>query len=59
MSSGGLRGRVPIPRYRRYLRDEVLNALQPPPLIIPVVSGLLFLYFSSLLHYQYTLLILF
>jgi hypothetical protein len=34
MSSGGLRGCVRILRYRPDLRDEALNTLQAPPLLM-------------------------
>lgn len=43
MSRGGLRSRVRIPRDRRYLRDEVMNNLQSPPLLIPVVMPRFFI----------------
>lgn len=38
MSRGGLRSCVRIPRYRPKLRDELMEHLNYPPLLIPVVT---------------------
>jgi len=45
MSSGGLRGCFRIPRYRPNLRDEVLNTLQTPPLLMSRCCVLPFFHF--------------
>jgi hypothetical protein len=53
MSSGGLRSCVTIPRGRNYLRDEVLNMLQAPPLLIPVVvCWAIYIFILSLFHFN-------